>query len=53
MSESTGVTETITISRKVYEELVEDQKFLSALIACGVDNWSGYDSVLDMIEDQE
>ena len=36
-------SETITISREQYDELIADQQFLAALIACGVDNWDGYD----------
>lgn len=53
MSENTGVTETINISKKKYDELIEDQKLLSALIACGVDNWDGYDHAQDMIGDED
>lgn len=43
MSENTGVTETVTISREQYDDLIADQKFLRDLIACGVDNWDDYD----------
>ena len=45
--------ETVTISKAQYDDLIADQKFLCALIACGVDNWDGYDMAQDMIEDEE
>lgn len=34
--------ETITISKAMYDSLVEDSEFLERLQAGGVDNWSGY-----------
>lgn len=40
--------EMITISREYFDELVEDQKFLNALRACGVDNWDYYGDAQDM-----
>lgn len=35
--------ETVTISKKEYESLLEDSKWLKCLKGAGVDNWSGYD----------
>lgn len=35
--------ETITISKKEYEELYNDSLLLSFLEAHGVDNWEGWD----------
>lgn len=32
----------VTISQKRYKELLEAERFLSALEANGVDNWDGY-----------
>jgi hypothetical protein len=33
---------TITITQKEYNELLESQRSLEALQCAGVDNWSGY-----------
>lgn len=35
--------DTVTISRKEYEDLLEDQFFLNCLESAGVDNWEGYE----------
>lgn len=43
----------VTISRKEYEDLKADSKFLSCLTACGVDNWDFYDDARDMMGDEE
>ena len=45
--------ETITISKKEYESLLEDSEKLSALEAAGVDNWEGYDNAMEMMQDME
>lgn len=42
---------TVTIFADDYAELLEDQKVLSALIAGGVDNWSGYDFCMEEMEE--
>jgi len=42
----------VTISKKEYEELVEDSKFLEALRGAGVDNWEGYDMAFEIMEDE-
>lgn len=42
--------EMITISNDEYEKLLEDSKFLTALMAAGVDNWDGYEYAIDMVQ---
>ena len=44
-------SETVQIDKKVYEQLLQDQKFLYALQGAGVDNWSGYDFALEQLEE--
>lgn len=34
--------ETITITKKEYDQLLKDSRFLNALEEYGVDNWDGY-----------
>ena len=41
--------ETITISKKEYEQLQKDQWFLQCLQGAGVDNWEGYDYAIEML----
>ena len=49
-----NMEETITISKKKYEELLEDQKLLQCLQDAGVDyNWSGYDYAMEMMKEME
>ena len=43
--------ETVTISKKEYEELLKDQRILDALRAVGVDNWDGWDDAMDIYHD--
>lgn len=45
--------ETVTISKDIYEELVENSKFLDCLKAAGVDNWEGYEEAQVMYEEDE
>lgn len=45
--------DTITISKLLYEKLLEDEKFLTALCAAGVDNWDGYDYALEIFHGEE
>lgn len=45
--------QTITVPIKEYDELIEDQKFLDALRAAGVDNWEGYDIAQDIRDGKE
>ncbi len=35
-------SETITISKKIYNQLIFDQRLLEALLSVGVDNWEGW-----------
>ncbi len=42
-------TETVTISRGEYDQLLADQAKLRALEAMGVDNWSGYSAAMDQL----
>ena len=39
--------ETITIPKKLYDELVDDQRLLDALRRGGVDCWDWYDDAID------
>ena len=46
-------TETITISKKEYESLLEDRKWLECLEGAGVDNWQGYDYAKELLNESE
>jgi len=39
--------ETVTISKKTYDDLIDDQLKLLALEGAGVDNWQGYDDAME------
>jgi len=43
--------EMIEITKKEYESLLEDRKWLYALEAAGVDNWEGYDIAKDYYDE--
>jgi len=43
--------DTVTISRKYYEKLIDGQAFLECLKSCGVDNWIGYGDAQEMFDD--
>lgn len=45
--------ETITISKAVYEDMLEDIAFLRALEAAGVDNWEGFGIAQDMLDPED
>lgn len=45
--------ETVTISIEEYNELIDDSLFLCALMACGVDNWCGYEDAQDVHNDMQ
>lgn len=45
--------DTITITKKEYTELLEDQWLLVCLQSAGVDNWPGYDEAMRMAEEGE
>ena len=42
--------ETVTITKEEYEDLLENRGFLVALCNAGVDNWSGYDYAISLLE---
>lgn len=39
----------IQIPKELYEELLESQEILDALIGAGVDNWPGYDDAMALL----
>jgi len=41
--------EKILVSKKKYEELLADRRWLLALEDAGVDNWSGYDFAIEIL----
>ena len=43
-------TETVTISKKEYDQLIKDAKLLAFLEATGVENWSGWDFAVKEME---
>ena len=44
--------ETVTISKKEYESLKEDSRWLSCLEDAGVDNWDGIDYASELLAEQ-
>ncbi|MEB5480737.1 hypothetical protein P8825_14310 [Shouchella clausii] len=42
--------ETATIAKKEYERLLKDSEFLSFLGICGVENWTGFEQAVEMME---
>lgn len=45
-------TEMVTITKKEYESLKEDSKWLEALQRAGVDNWEGYDFARELFNEE-
>jgi hypothetical protein len=43
----------ITIGVSEYMVLLKDQSFLNCLKRAGVDNWSGYEYALELLEEDE
>lgn len=43
--------EMITITLKEYNKLIENDAFMDALVAAGVDNWNGYEAAQEMLEE--
>jgi hypothetical protein len=41
------VVETVNISKKEYESLLDDSLFLNCLRRAGVDNWQGWDDACE------
>jgi len=44
---------TVTISKEVYERLLDRDYFLECLEASGVDNWGGYSYAREMYEEDD
>jgi hypothetical protein len=44
--------ETVTISKKEYESLKEDARWLQCLENAGVDNWEGYDYARELLNEE-
>lgn len=44
---------TWTLTHQEYQELIQDQRKLSALEAAGVDNWEGYGNALREDDEDE
>lgn len=42
----------VTISRKEYDSLLEDSAWLSCLEGAGVDNWDGWDYARELYQEQ-
>lgn len=42
--------ETITIPKRVYENLLANKKELELLYEFGVDNWEGYDEAMEIFD---
>lgn len=51
--ETLDMEETVTISKKEYNELKEDAAIYQALEAAGVDNWDGWDIAMDILGENE
>jgi len=45
--------ELITITKKEYNQLLKDSRFLNYLDSAGVDNWEGYSIACDMRSEDE
>jgi len=41
----------ITITKKEYNQLIEDSEFLECLEVHGVDNWNGYEDACQMLNE--
>lgn len=44
--------ETITITKKEYDQLLKDSRFLNALEEYGVDNWDGYGDAFRSLKEE-
>lgn len=42
----------VEISAQRYAELIDDEEFLNALRAAGVDNWEGYNYAIDYLREE-
>ena len=43
--------ETVTITKKEYDSLIEDEIWLRCLESAGVDNWQGIDFASELLEE--
>lgn len=43
----------VTIRKVVYDDLIKDHKFLTALYNAGVDNWDGYQVAVESLGGDE
>lgn len=41
----------IEIEKEEYDQLIQDQKILRALEGGGVDNWEGYESAMESLDE--
>lgn len=48
-----GSDDSIRITKKEYEGLNKDSRILLALQGAGVDNWEGFDSAMEMLDEME
>lgn len=46
-------SDTVTISKELYEDLLEIKKMMYSLQSAGVDNWDGYDYALEIFHGEE
>lgn len=44
-------TETVTITKEEYDDLLETKCWADALEAAGVDNWEGYDYAMEILDE--
>lgn len=51
MTNNTEVTATITISIDEYHRLLDQDMWVNALDAAGVDNWEGYDEAVSILNE--
>jgi hypothetical protein len=45
--------ETLTVAKEEWDRLVQRDRMLTALEACGVDNWEGHSDAYQMVSEQE
>ena len=45
--------EMVTITKKEYDSLVEDSRFLDHLRGAGVDNWEGYSVAINSMRKED
>lgn len=43
----------VMVDKEVYEQLLEDQRFLECLRANGVDNWEYWDDACEMFHEED